>query len=72
MLMFSFYDKNFDFFLTGDELEDKEREEHYGSDIIANCHLTDFVKFADTDDTDGRLTVSEFANAFSKFFFLSF
>ncbi|KAH9519790.1 hypothetical protein Btru_070919 [Bulinus truncatus] len=64
MLMFSYLDQNFDYSLTASELDDKERDEHFEKKIIANCHLHDFVKFADTVDTNGKLTVSEFTQAF--------
>uniref|UniRef100_A0A1C7D021 Ig-like domain-containing protein n=1 Tax=Biomphalaria glabrata TaxID=6526 RepID=A0A1C7D021_BIOGL len=58
MLMFSYYDQNFDYFLTANELDDKERAEHFDKNIIVNCHLHDFVKYADTADPNGKLTVN--------------
>ncbi|KAK0051156.1 eisosome protein SEG2 [Biomphalaria pfeifferi] len=64
MLMFSYYDQNFDYFLTASELDDKERAEHFDKNIIVSCHLHDFVKYADTADPNGKLTVSEFTQAF--------
>ncbi|XP_059139429.1 follistatin-related protein 5-like [Physella acuta] len=64
MLMFSYYDQNFDYFLTANELDDKEREEHFSSKIIKACHLHDFIGYADTSDADGKITVSEFTHAF--------
>ncbi|XP_005094748.2 uncharacterized protein LOC101862789 [Aplysia californica] len=64
MLMFSYYDHDFDFFLTAEELDDKERDEHFSRKIIINCHLRDFVKFADNSEVDGKLTVTEFTDSF--------
>ncbi|RUS75523.1 hypothetical protein EGW08_016713 [Elysia chlorotica] len=65
MLMYSYYDKDFDYFLTAQELDDKERDEHFDNHTVRNCHLHDFVKFADTMGTpDGKLTITEFSKAF--------
>ncbi|GFR93743.1 follistatin-related protein, partial [Elysia marginata] len=65
MLMYSYYDKDFDYFLTAEELDDKERDEHFDNHTVRNCHLHDFVKFADTVGTpDGKLTITEFSKAF--------
>ncbi|CAG5121240.1 unnamed protein product, partial [Candidula unifasciata] len=64
MLMFSYYDKNFDYYLTAEELNDKERDEHFMKNILLKCHLHDFIKYADNLESDGKLTVSEFTSAF--------
>ncbi|BFZ17944.1 hypothetical protein BsWGS_20984 [Bradybaena similaris] len=64
MLMFSYYDKNFDYYLTAEELNDKERDEHFTKNIILKCHLQDFIKYADNLEADGKLTVSEFTSSF--------
>ena len=67
MLMYSYYDKDFDYFLTAQELDDKERDEHFDNHTVRNCHLHDFVKFADTVGApDGKLTITEFSKAFGK------
>ncbi|CAG5128021.1 unnamed protein product [Candidula unifasciata] len=64
MLVFSYCDRDYDYYLTVKELDDKERDEHFGKNIIHNCHLHDFIKYADNLETDGKLTVSEFTSAF--------
>lgn len=64
MLVFSYCDRDYDYYVTVKELDDKERDEHFTKNIIQSCHLHDFIKYADNLETDGKLTVSEFIGAF--------
>uniref|UniRef100_A0A0B7A5X0 Kazal-like domain-containing protein n=1 Tax=Arion vulgaris TaxID=1028688 RepID=A0A0B7A5X0_9EUPU len=64
MMIFSYCDKDYDYYLTADELDDKEKDENFTNNIIVNCHLRDFIKFADNLEIDNKLTVSEFTSAF--------
>ncbi|XP_046379579.2 follistatin-related protein 5-like [Haliotis rufescens] len=63
-LMFSFYDRDLDFYLEDAEAREMEEKEHYER-LSDACILSDMIPYADRNPVDGKLSVSEFIAAFN-------
>lgn len=63
--MFSYYDRDFDDYLQKEDLEQIEMNEHFEK-LSASCILMDIMRFEDSAK-DGKLSIEEFFEAFSKF-----
>ncbi|KAL8580581.1 hypothetical protein ACOMHN_046784 [Nucella lapillus] len=63
-LMFSYLDMNTDYQLSYQELKSRQRSEQFGylNDV---CELTDLIWYDDKENTDGRLSLDEFEQAFN-------
>ncbi len=63
-LMFSFYDRDLDFYLSPDEAREMEEKEHFER-LSTSCALPDIITYSDRNPVDGRLSVTEFIAAFN-------
>ena len=64
-VMFTYYDRNNDKVLEEVDLVDIEQRDHLER-LSQFCSLTDMLSFDDKDE-DGKVTLTEFYRAFSKY-----